>query len=76
MELIFHAISFILVALIALAAFTIGFSLLIWLLLVSICITIVLVLRQYYLRWRFLRENRKAENVIEGVYREINDHKP
>jgi membrane protein implicated in regulation of membrane protease activity len=76
MEIVFNIISFIFVGLIIAAALTIGFSLLLWLMAISVVATLVFILRQYYFRWRFLRENKQTTDIIEGVYTEVIDKKP
>ncbi len=79
MEFVLSVFSFIFIGLIVIAAFTIGFSLLIWFTLLGVVITVYLVGRQYWMRWQFLRQNRDEPasgrtQVIEGVFTEITDN--
>ena len=76
MEVILSVISFIFVGLIVVAAFTIGFSLLLWFTMLGILISCVFMARQYWLRWKFLRNNKADTTIIEGTYTEIIDNKP
>jgi len=76
MEVILSAISFVFVGLIVVAAFTIGFSLLLWFTMLGILISCIFLARQYWLRWKFLRNNKADTKIIEGVYTEITDKKP
>lgn len=71
MDFILSAISFVFIGLIVAAALTVGLSLLVWFSLMGMVIFIYFLCRQYYLRWKFLRQHR--EDVIEGVYIDVSD---
>lgn len=76
MDFILSAVSFIFLGLIVVAAFTIGFSLLLWFTALGVIISLVIIGRQYLRRWRFLRNHQESTKIIEGTYKEITDHKP
>ncbi len=77
MDFVLSAITFIFVALILALAITIGFSLLLWFLAFGIMFSIILIIRQRWARWQFLRENDPDNGIIEGSYTEITDqHNP
>lgn len=77
MEFIFSAISFVFLGLIVVAAFTIGFTLLLWFTALGVLISIVIIVRSRWLRWQFMRNNRENNKIIEGVFKEIHDnHNP
>jgi membrane protein implicated in regulation of membrane protease activity len=77
MDFILTVITFIFVALILALAVTVGFWLLMWCIAVGLLFTIIIKLRQQWLRWRFVKNAEPATpDVIEGVFRDITDHRP
>ena len=76
MDFILSILSFVFVGLIVVAALTIGFSLLLWFTAIGVVISLIIIARQYWYRWKFLRNHQESTKIIEGVYKEITDHKP
>lgn len=76
MEFLLNLLTFMFVALVLGLAITIGFSLLLWCLAAGLLLSLLLMLRQRWQRWRFVRANEPAAGdirVIEGVYTEITE---
>jgi membrane protein implicated in regulation of membrane protease activity len=83
MEVVFHIILIIFGVLIFAFAVTLGVSLLLWIAVMGLVLSVVYTIRQRWQRWQFVkandpdRPNTTTEiHVIEGTYTEVTDRKP
>lgn len=76
MEIIGTIISVIFIGLILAFAFTVGFTLILWIIGVSVVLTVLVMLREVWRRWWFVRSHPirdEPPRIIEGEYRDISD---
>jgi hypothetical protein len=75
MDIIFGLLTFVFVALLIMAAITIGVSLLMWFMLVGAMLSLYVAVRRRWMRWQFVRGSESSNvQIIEGDFKDLTDH--
>lgn len=74
MDIFFGILTFAFVALLVMAAITIGVSLLVWFMLLGAVLSLYMAVRRRWLRWQFVREAESRMHIIEGDFKDLTDH--